>query len=256
MISNDRLDMKLSREKKTSVTWSRVQQTFKSEPTGCVSCMLDFSSFSSSAVSAAAIVLISKEWEDTGKIFSWSSTTRQRELEASDRINLKTTVPYQISKILNCHVSRRFLSLKRPTTSLCTSVLYLAWLSIAMVWSCLRELIDLSKRTTNPPPSTVSIVLARIFGVNASKSYFKKGMLLLLNIQKSFHSKGLLLYDTHSKSVPQDFMGLCVVAVSDWRGEDKQLKLGHLHLHPFFLVSSSVSFVSSTFACGCRNKHN
>ena len=51
------------------------------------------------------------------------------------------------------------------------SVLYLAWTSILIVNNCFREVTDFNRRTTKPPPSTVSIVLANKFGVNASKSW-------------------------------------------------------------------------------------
>lgn len=43
-------------------------------------------------------------------------------------------------------------------------------LTIVIVYSCLREFIVLSSNTTIPPPSTVSIVLAKRLGVTASKS--------------------------------------------------------------------------------------
>lgn len=43
-------------------------------------------------------------------------------------------------------------------------------MSIVKVYSCLSDAILLSRNTTIPPPSTVSIVRARRFGVNASKS--------------------------------------------------------------------------------------
>lgn len=43
--------------------------------------------------------------------------------------------------------------------------------TIDKVYSCLSEVIVLSNKMTMPPPSTVSIVRAKIFGVIASKSY-------------------------------------------------------------------------------------
>lgn len=43
-------------------------------------------------------------------------------------------------------------------------------LTIVIVYSCLREFTVRSSMTTIPPPSTVSIVLAKRLGVSASKS--------------------------------------------------------------------------------------
>lgn len=85
------------------------------------------------------------------------------------------------------------LSLKRPTTSWCASVLYREWTSysrnkrlkthhwdsshsddiqptIVIVYSCLSDVMVRIRITTIPPPSTVSMVLANKLGVNASKS--------------------------------------------------------------------------------------
>lgn len=47
-------------------------------------------------------------------------------------------------------------------------------LTITMVYKLVSEDRERSSNTIKPPPSTVSIVLARRFGVKASKSYFKK----------------------------------------------------------------------------------
>ena len=46
--------------------------------------------------------------------------------------------------------------------------------TIVIVYSCLREFIVRSRMTTMPPPSTVSMVLARRLGVRASKSFGKE----------------------------------------------------------------------------------
>lgn len=105
-------------------------------------------------------------------------------------------------KCSKSHESQRstYLSLNLPTTSWWASVLYrectsyvktshkwsqIIWpgnshymrgdgtgckLTIVIVYSCLREFIVLSSNTTIPPPSTVSIVLAKRLGVMASKS--------------------------------------------------------------------------------------
>lgn len=43
--------------------------------------------------------------------------------------------------------------------------------TIAIVYSCFKEDIVLRRRTTKPPPSTVSTVLAKRLGVRASKSF-------------------------------------------------------------------------------------
>lgn len=42
--------------------------------------------------------------------------------------------------------------------------------TMVMVYSCRKDVMVFNKRTTNPPPSTVSIVLASRLGVIASKS--------------------------------------------------------------------------------------
>ena len=69
-------------------TWSNVQQQLIKEPTGFVSCMNAFNSFSSSLDDSVLINLMSKECEEMGRMLSWSSITRHRSHEARDRINL------------------------------------------------------------------------------------------------------------------------------------------------------------------------
>lgn len=41
---------------------------------------------------------------------------------------------------------------------------------MVMVYNCFNEVMVFRRSTTNPPPSTVSMVLANKFGVIASKS--------------------------------------------------------------------------------------
>lgn len=43
--------------------------------------------------------------------------------------------------------------------------------TIVMVYNCFKEVIVFNNRTTRPPPSTVSMVLASRLGVIASKSW-------------------------------------------------------------------------------------
>jgi hypothetical protein len=61
-------------------------------------------------------------------------------------------------------------SLNRGTTSPCASERNRAWTSIASEYSLVSDSIVLSRMHTIPPPSTVSIVRARMLGVTASKS--------------------------------------------------------------------------------------
>ena len=63
-----------------------------------------------------------------------------------------------------------YRSLNRPTTSRWLSVRNLAWTSIVMVTSCLREVRVRRSMMMTPPPSTVSTVRASRLGVSASKS--------------------------------------------------------------------------------------
>lgn len=51
-----------------------------------------------------------------------------------------------------------------------TSQALTIYFTMVIVYSCLSEVIVLSRSTTRPPPSTVSIVRARRLGVIASKS--------------------------------------------------------------------------------------
>ena len=66
-------------------------------------------------------------------------------------------------------------------------------LAIVIVYNCFREVIVLSRRITSPPPSTVSTVLAKRFGVRASKSLrsFKKfkDIIIIISLRKQI--KGL-----------------------------------------------------------------
>ena len=61
-------------------------------------------------------------------------------------------------------------------------------LAIVIVYNCFREVIVLSRRITSPPPSTVSTVLAKRFGVRASKSLrsFKKfkDIIIIISLRK------------------------------------------------------------------------
>jgi len=47
-------------------------------------------------------------------------------------------------------------------------------ITIDKVYNCFKDFIVLKSKTIIPPPSTVSIVLAKRFGVKASKSYLEK----------------------------------------------------------------------------------
>lgn len=54
---------------------------------------------------------------------------------------------------------------------------------MVIVYSCFSEFMVRRRMTTNPPPSTVSTVLASKFGVKASKSWKKK------NLERAGHAK-------------------------------------------------------------------
>jgi len=58
-------------------------------------------------------------------------------------------------------------SWKRGTTHLLLSVRYLEWISIEIVCNYLIDVKVLNNKKTNPPPSTVSIVLHKILGFKA-----------------------------------------------------------------------------------------
>lgn len=59
---------------------------------------------------------------------------------------------------------------------------------MVIVYNCLSEFMVRKRTTTNPPPSTVSTVLASKFGVKASKSW-KEETLELADDAKSMAGK-------------------------------------------------------------------
>lgn len=70
-----------------------------------------------------------------------------------------------------------------------------------MVYKLVNDLRDRSSNIINPPPSTVSMVLARRFGVKASKSY-KSGSVLGISVylkQRHSNVKQDNIYFTISK---------------------------------------------------------
>lgn len=93
----------------------------------------------------------------------------------------------------------------------------------------------LSSNTTIPPPSTVSIVLAKRLGVTASKSCVtgKQNLLRVEYIGYIDHFDGSWdplvrsqthLQDAHAEGVSQDLVCLVVVTVADVGGSDEELK--------------------------------
>lgn len=57
---------------------------------------------------------------------------------------------------------------------------------MVIVYNCLSEFMVRRRITTNPPPSTVSTVLASKFGVKASKSWKKETLELALLMQRAW----------------------------------------------------------------------
>ena len=141
---------------RSAFAWSTVLASLTRSPTGGVSArdsLISSNSFAlgvlPSASGSGGGSCFTCLPPDMGSTLSSSSTTRHESHLPNDRINR---------------------SLKRATTSLWASVRYREWTSIDNVYSCFKLFMPFNRRMTSPPPSTVSIVRAKRFGVIPSKS--------------------------------------------------------------------------------------
>mmetsp|Transcript_6623 Transcript_6623/g.23852 ORF Transcript_6623/g.23852 Transcript_6623/m.23852 type:complete len:228 (+) Transcript_6623:2187-2870(+) len=146
-----------SRKVTRDFAWSRVLQSDTSVPAGWVSAKV-----SQSSPSSLGLPLGSPPAEDSpaaGLIFAMR-------LEVGRTLS-SSSISTQFGL---CAIDRTILSLNRPTTSWWLWVRSLWCTSMERLYNCVREVSVLSSSTIIPPPSTVSIVLARRLGLIASKS--------------------------------------------------------------------------------------